>query len=298
MTAGNLVDLSALAYAVVSLATAGVFAFAGHRLGRREVPPSARIAQQQFSLWWFAASAVSLIGGAESALAAVGALTTAVVRFSLYLELGVLCAALWGLVGYLLWLYTGGYRLALLTGFYLLVYALSLALVAVEDPTGFTVVVGRVAPTFAAPPPLALEAVVVPLLLAPEIGGAVAYISLGFRTRHRTVRFRCFTVGASLLAWFSLSIVAGAALAPTDPRQLLTPLMGALAAGLVVLGYYPSGWVRRTLGVVSVAEEPIRPAPELGAPPVGAGGDATGASPSPEELDEPRRDAGVAAEHA
>jgi hypothetical protein len=100
-------DSAALITAVASFVGAGVYLFLGWRLALRRVSAGARLPAAQFALFWLGLAAVTLGGAALSMLAVFTLPSDALVVTVVHLEILLLCAMLWGLLGYLSYLYTG-----------------------------------------------------------------------------------------------------------------------------------------------------------------------------------------------
>lgn len=224
---------------------------------RRPVAPEVRLARAQFSIWWYGIAIVSLLQGSQSLMASTAALPLGVVVGCLYLSLIVVCAALWGLVGYLTFLFTGRYYLLPLSVYYVALYVLVLFYFTLSDPIGIAIAYGHVTILYANTLPLAIGAIAVLLILLPELGGAVAYMALSSKTSDLTLRYRTRLVGGGILAWFLLSLVTGVATPVSSPIRLASPLLGVLAAGLVLIAYYPPLALRTRWGVRSVEEAPL-----------------------------------------
>jgi hypothetical protein len=247
----------ALIYGGISMVSVAVYAIVGRRLSRRSVPEDARVARDQFSLWWYGLAVLTFLGGVESLLAAVGLFTLQLDILLLDLTLLGFCAAMWGLVGYLSYLYTGRQHLVPLTLLYSLAYVLLLDYVISGDPTGFTVVSGRVVSSFSPASGLAVTVVLVLLLVVPEVAAVLAYLTLLFRTSDRTLRFRIALVGGALLCWFATALVPSPGGTAGTAWGVLQPLVGAIAATVILISYYPPALIQRLFRVGSVDDHPL-----------------------------------------
>jgi hypothetical protein len=190
----------------------GLYAFVGNLFSRRPVSsPEALQARRAFTLWWYGLSALTLVGALRHFLAGAGILDLGLHVTLGYLLIPVLAAALWGLVYYLLFIYTGSsrWRMATLVGHAALGIVL-LGLVAwmgpervVAEDWSATIVYARELTG----PPLFLVAAAI---LAPVLFAASAYLTLAFRVEDPKARARIFTVSGAFLLWFGSSALASA----------------------------------------------------------------------------------------
>lgn len=253
----------AIVYGGASFVSVVVYAVVGRRLSQRAVASPSQLARDQFSLFWYGLAVLTLFGGLESLLAAVGAFSLDLDLLFLDLTLLGFCVAFWGLVGYLVFLYTGRYYLVPLSALYALAYVLLLDYVITAAPSGFMLTGGRVVTVYGPAPGSSLTAVLVVILIVPEFLGAFAYLSLLARTRDRTLRFRISVVGLSLLAWFGTALIPIPSGSGGIAWGLAHPLVGAVAACLILVAYYPPAWVRSKLRVLSIEERPLGTGAEL-----------------------------------
>src|SRR5687768_8702227 len=94
--------------AVFSLASAGIYFYVGRSLSRRHVATQdARLAWNLFVTWWYALASTTLVGGLLSLLGALGATNLPLFVTFTQLNLLAICVALYGLMYYLLYLFTG-----------------------------------------------------------------------------------------------------------------------------------------------------------------------------------------------
>ena len=204
----------------------------------------------------------STLGGAapESAVA-IAVLPSLAFVLTLYdLNILVTVAALWGLVGYLLYLFLGRHLLVPLSILYGSLYVLLLYYITASDPVRVSLTMGSVGLVFGNQIQGPILAVLVLLLIGPEFLGAILYFTLYFRTRDPTVRYRIALVSWSLIGWFGLSLVPIASgLGGGLAAQVLARSLGIIAALVILAAYYPPRAVRSAFGVVSVDENPPSP---------------------------------------
>jgi hypothetical protein len=254
-----------------------VYAYVGWRLGQRKVSEDAKLAVGQFSVWWLALAGTTLLGGVQSVLAVLGKADLDLFVTITYLNIGIICFALRGLLFYLGYLFTGRRRiLAGLTVFYGLSYVLLLWYLVSAHPTG--VDVRRWSTTLTYEEPLAgpLFGAVVALLLIPQMVGAALYLTLYRKAQTSTQRYRILLVSLSILVWFGSTLAAASGnLSQSDSWQLASRFIGLGAAVAILLAYHPPPWVKRRYGLLSIGDEGGSgprgpPAPEAGGPSQGA----------------------------
>lgn len=247
---------------VLAAATALLYIYVGSITLRRETSDGmSRRAVRLFALWWYALAALTLVGTMRTALAAFGVTDMTLHHALSWLSVLPLAAALWGLVSYLAFIYTGSptaFRLSTLFHGALLV---ALAwLVAVRPPTG--VVLGAYSAQLqydSELPPAATAALLAGIIL-PALAAAVGYASLYFRTNDRSARYRIAMVSGAFVMWFG---IAGFA-TPTGLNELAwwpvaSRVVAFVATLMVLAAYQPPRWAREAFGLRAAA---ARPAPE------------------------------------
>lgn len=242
--------------AALILATAVVYAYVGAVTWRRRTGGEARLASDLFATWWFALAATSLIGALRNALGYLGVRDVA-----LYLTLGFvslfgMCLALWGLLYYLVYLFSGRKRLLVpVTAFYALMYAWLVYLVARWPATGVEVGEWGVRVTYATEPGGALVTALVLLIIVPPVLGAAGYARLFFRVQDATQRYRIGLVSFTFAAWFMTSLLAYfLELRGTAEWQVASRAIALGAAALIYAAYRPPAWVRSRWGIRRVDE--------------------------------------------
>jgi len=230
------------ASAIVALVAAAAYGYVAARLYRRPVSPGARLALSQFSLWWGGLGASSAVSAVEATLALGGWLTLDLaVTLSLFVVL-LDVIFLWGLTGFLVYVYTGRYHLVPLSGFYALFYLVALYYEILGHP--YAVVVQAGAPTLLAHTvnePV-LVAFILLALLVPEIAAAILYLSLLRRTHDPAQRYRIVMVGSSILLWFGILAFVPST---TVAWNLTKGVLEIVPALLSLLAYQPPAGVRR-----------------------------------------------------
>src|SRR6185295_13977394 len=112
--------------ALFAVTAASIYSYVGWRLSKRVISSSeARLAWGSFTVWWYGVAATTLIGGFQSFLGALGFTSLPIFVTATYINILTICLALWGLLYYLIYLFTGNRRLLVpLAGFYMTYYIL------------------------------------------------------------------------------------------------------------------------------------------------------------------------------
>ncbi len=227
-----------------------------YKLGSRELKnESDRLAWQALRVWWFFLGLSTLVTPVRTLL-----VNANVQDLNIYLWLGLantaaLCAALWGLLFYLIYLYTGNRKWALPLGVFYLLFFLGLVYysIFVMQPTGVTMANGTATLTYAnqASPLFGIATIL--LLLAPQILAALFYFSLFFRLKDRAPKMRVLLVSVPLVIWFASPLIGLLLGASTAPWWAITSRLIALAAVVVIYwAYYPPRVLQNWMGVASV----------------------------------------------
>ncbi|MCI4321851.1 MAG: hypothetical protein L3K18_08535 [Thermoplasmata archaeon] len=246
-------DNTALGAGIASLVGAALYLFVGWRISRRAVSPESRFAASQFTLFWIALSGATAIGGLLSLVAAFTTPALALAVTITDLNILLACALLWGLVGYLVYLYTGRGFVVPLAVLYGTLYVLLLYYLTAGDATSVVVTAGTVGVTYTTPVGGPILGVLAILLIVPEFLASFAYFTLVFRTKDRTIRYRVALVSWSLIAWFSIgSANIGAALGGGLAAEVFGRSIGDIAALVILLAYYPPMAIRNRLGVAPI----------------------------------------------
>jgi hypothetical protein len=248
------VDVWIYAIGTASLASTPVYAYVGWRLWQRPMPYSARLPAAQFSIWWLALGVGSLIAGIEGLAGGLGVLGFPTGFTAYLLTVLVDTAALWGLVGYLVYIYTGKYHLLALGAFYAAFYICALDYVIGNEP--YAVVFSAGIPTIlyhlrntSGP----LFAFVAFGLVVPELVGAGLYVSLLRKTTDRTRRYRIAMVGVSVWMYFLLAFVGTpSSLVAAEVWNLVRAILDVVAAVVALVAFFPPEPLRRWLRVEAV----------------------------------------------
>lgn len=253
-----MVSSTLLAAALFAFVAAAVYAYVGDRLRRRRVSEEARLAAQLFSLWWLALAGATAITGLTHLAGALGNTDLALHVTLTSVNLLLICAALWGLLYYLVYLFTGRKGAVVpLSVFYAAYYVSLVYYVTSSHPAAVELRRWQAALVYEQPLAGPLFTALVLLLVVPQIVGALAYFTLFFRVRDRTQRYRIGVVSWSIVLWFGSALVAAAAgLGQNDAWQVASRAIGLGAALAILMAYEPPGFLKRRLGVASITDPP------------------------------------------
>jgi len=254
MTIQSTLVLSTL-FAVVA---ASIYVYVGWRLGKRVISSSeARLAWQSFTVWWYGLAATTLIGGFLNLLGALGLTSLPLFVTATYTNILVICIALWGLLYYLIYLFTGNGRLLVpLAIFYIIYYVFLVYYITASVPEGINVERWRTTLAYRAPLTGPFFVILIVLLLLPQIIGGFAYFTLYFRVSEPTQKYRVLLVSWSIIVWFLSPLIALAGgLAQQDWWQLASRFVGLAAALTILRAYLPPHWLKRRYGIISLSDE-------------------------------------------
>ena len=234
-----------------ALVSALIFFFVGRRAGARGTEGELGLAVNAYVMWWYGLAVTTLMGGLNTLLAYFGVASLPAFLAISYFSLLAICIALWGLLFYLAYLFTGRAALAVpLAVFYVFYYFVLLYYISASGPVGIDERAWTVEIRYATPVTGALYAVVLVLLVVPQIVAALALFGTVFKLEDRSQRFRVTLVSWSIIVWFGSALVgAGAGLAEEDWWNLTTRVIGLAAAMAMLWAYDPPGWLQRALHV-------------------------------------------------
>lgn len=241
-----------------SIASAAIYGYVAVRLSQRTISnPGARLAWQLFDLWWFCLAATTLLSGILHLLGVFNIVSLPLFVALTHVNILLICIALWGLLYYLVYLFTGSQRfLTPLTISYVFYYVLLVYYITVSDPARVEITQWTTRLVYAHPFTGTFFALVLVLLVFPQILAALAYFTLFFRVREATQRYRVLLVSWCIILWFGSAFVASVAgLSREDWWQIVSRLIGLGAAMGILCAYFPPGIIRRRFGVASIAEQ-------------------------------------------
>lgn len=223
---------------LLSAGSAALFALVGRAVQRRPVSAESRSANVGFVTWWYGIAALTVVG-------AVQTLPGFPLDLRLFLVLTVLlvfvlCAALVGLIHYLVFLYTSRRNiLTYLVVGYLAYFAVFLAFLWQSHPIG--VEAERWGPTIEYERTIdsgPLYIAVIAGLLGPPLIAAAAYLRLYRVVDDRMLKRRILLVSLSILVWFGSSLVG---LTPgaegADWWRVTSRLIGMAAAATILYAF-------------------------------------------------------------
>lgn len=231
-----------------NLCGAAVCFLIGRRLARRHVEDvGAQRASALFSVWWLGMSGNILANNATWLLAAFGLAPAWAVVALTFASLACGVAMIWGLVYYLVYLFTGRPGVFWpITLFYGASLAGSFWLIASLRPTGVRLGEWGGAVEYASQPAPLLGAAFSLFFLLPPIVGALAYGTLAFRVKHPFRRFRIAVVSLSLLVWLisSLALPSGGSSGATRAVGMIIAVLALTGLGVA---YFPPRRLRARL---------------------------------------------------
>ena len=238
MDLSPLVATLPLVSVALSLASAAMFFLVARTVWSRPVSQESQRARNAFVLWWGILGAITLVGIVlqvpDLPLTVTGYLAFTVVA------LGLICVGLWGLLYYLLFLFTNRRALALpLALGYIVYFAFLTAFILSGDPTSIEQTKWG--------PQLEYENQVdsgpiywaaILLLILPPFLAAAGYLSLYWRVDNPVQKRRILMVSISILVWFGSSLVtSGAGASESDVGQFASRLIGLAAATTIYYAY-------------------------------------------------------------
>lgn len=244
--------------ALLSSLCAGIYFYVGRVLsGRHSESPDSRLAWRLFVVWWYALSAATLSGAILSLFGAVGIAGLPFFTTMTLMNLLAICVALYGLVFYLLYLFTGNRAiLGPLSVFYICYFGLLVYYVQASQPISVTVQRWQATLVYQNQLRGPIFTVAILLLLFPPIIGGLAYFTLYFRVKPVSQRYRILLVSWSIIGWFLSSLLANiSGLSQYDWWQIVSRLIGLGAALAILFAYQPPVWIKRRFGVSALVEE-------------------------------------------
>ena len=244
--------------AFFAVIAASIYSYVGWRLSRRVISSSdARLAWGSFTIWWYGLAATTLIGGFQNLFGVVGLTSLPLFVTATYVNILVICLALWGLLYYLIYLFTGNSRLLPpLAVSYIIYYVLLVYYTTASIPD--SVEVGRWSTKLINRAPLTgpFFVILAVLLFLPQIIGSIAYFTLYFRVTDVTQKYRILLVSGSIIVWFLSPYAALAGgLAQHDWWQVASRLIGLAAALTILMAYLPPRWLKQRYGIISLLDE-------------------------------------------
>ncbi|MEA3190506.1 MAG: hypothetical protein QOD77_1088 [Thermoplasmata archaeon] len=228
----------------ISTLSAFVFLVVGRAVTRRAVSPELKSVRDAFGLWWYGLGLTSLLGVLQIAVFVLRGNDIPMLNTIGIVSILALCAALWGLLSYLVFLFTNSQRyrwpLAIAYGlfFVFIVYLIEVLNVQEYHLKGYQLTSDEGESLQGSA--LALGFIVA--LLLPQMLAALAYLSLYPKVQDPVQRRRVLLVGLSILIWFGSAFLGLIeALADSPWWQLASRLIGLAAAGVIYYAYTKLG---------------------------------------------------------
>jgi hypothetical protein len=234
------------------LLTVGLCFFIAAQLRSRKLTDSGdKLAWTAFRVWWWGLGATTLVSLLNVIFPVLGLSDLALYVVLAQINILLISIALWGLLFYLVYLYTGKRNLALpIAIFYSLFFILLVAYVLWLQPIGLTVEEGRAVVQYANEISPAYTLALILLILVPQLLAGLAYFTLYFRVRERAQKYRVLLVSISIFVWFGSPLLASM-LSFNDLSwwPFASRLITLLSALVIYWAYYPPGFIQNRLGV-------------------------------------------------
>jgi hypothetical protein len=217
----------------------------------------------RYAIWWLALGANTLADTATWILGENGLAPPPVAALMTYLQLVCVTVMLWGLLSYLLYLFTGrAGALNVATLVYAAAFVGGLALIVSLRPTGVDIGPWGGSIAYATQPSPAAALLFALAFLLPPLVGAIAYALLLFRVRERDARYRIALVSSSIFVWFALSLALNGG-GTSDARAVVGMVVPIAAIYATWIAYSPPAWIQRRLGVTAGGLGASHPRPPL-----------------------------------
>lgn len=226
--------------------------FIAARLGKRKLANKTdQLAWLAFRVWWWGLGVTTLISLLNVVLPVLGVSSLAVYVSLAQLNILVICVALWGLLFYLVYLFTGKRNLAWpIAIFYLLVFILLVAYVVWLQPVGLAFGEGRATVEYEKELSPAYALALISVILLPQLVAGLAYFTFYFRVRERAQKYRVLLVSISIFVWFGSPLLATMLkLNDLSWWPLASRLITLLAALAIFWAYYPPMFIQKRLHV-------------------------------------------------
>lgn len=236
-----------------ALLASALYAWVARLVQHRSLSDDARAANTLFATWWGSFAIIYGLSGLYQIAAGFGYLDLALSIVFIDVALVLICVGLWGLLGYLVYLYTGSRRWFVPLGAAYALFGVALLyLIAWMDPIGYKEGGFTVQLEYARQISPSVGVALGLLLAGPIVIAAIAYGTLYFRVKSPEPRYRIAMVAGGFLLWFGWSIVSSLlGLARRYPDSVGLYVWGQtlaiLAPLLVVMAFRPPKWIRQRL---------------------------------------------------
>jgi hypothetical protein len=233
------VDGTLLVSVALNLATVALLAWAGTLVLRRRVSDDARLAMRTYGAWWLAAASVVLLAGSHTLLALAGITHLGVHLAITYITAIPLAIALWSLLYYLVFIYTGR-RTAIwpLTAAYVAFLAFELYYFGSFGERHLETTSWSIRLVGTTRPPQWMSITFGLLVALPVLAIIAGYAGLYFRTHDQAQRHRLRLVSGAFAIWFG-ALLLGYLLGwdSADWFPIVYEAPGVVAGGMVVGAY-------------------------------------------------------------
>lgn len=244
--------------ALLSALCGGIYYYVGRVLLRKNsLSSDSRLAWQLFVVWWYALAGTTFATAMLSLLGAFGITDLPLFVTITLVNLLATCIALFGLMYYLLYLFSGSRRwLTPVVVFYIVYYIFLLYFVEASAPASVSVEPWRARLLYQHQISGPWQMILLLLLLFPQIIGSLAYFTLYFRVRNTTQKYRIMLVSWSIIIWFLSAFLGNiVGLNQIVWWQIFTRLIGLVAALTILVAYQPPISIKRRFGVTSILED-------------------------------------------
>lgn len=241
---------------VFAIITGTFCLFIALQLGKRSLKEdNDRLAWNAFRVWWFGLGLTTALGALRALIVSAGVDSLIVYVWYGLITTFILCAALWGLLYYLVYLYTGNRALAWPLAIFYIVFFIGLVIYSffVLQPQSLSLENGTATVNYSVEPTTLYTLVLGLIVLAPQLIASLAYFSLYFRLRDRIQKYRVLLVSGSVFVWFSSPLVAlGLSISDAAWWMWVSRVISLLAVLFIYWAYYPPQFIQRRFGVVSI----------------------------------------------
>jgi hypothetical protein len=221
---------------LLSLASSAVFLLVAKTVWDRPVSQESERARNAFVIWWAILGFITL-AGLILQLPSFPASVAAYLAVTIVL-IALLCVGLWGLLFYLIFLFTNRRDVALpLAMGYVLYFAFLVAFILANNPTSIKQT--ELGPQLEYANEIDSGPIywaVILLLILPPIAAAAGYLSLYWKVDQQVQKRRILLVSVSILVWFGSSLVGTGAGAGESVTWSIVSRLISLAAAITI--YY------------------------------------------------------------
>lgn len=249
---------------IVLLFSSLLYFFIGYRLrAKTYADPSDAFAWRAFRAWWMGMSLNTLLNALAIVLFSLGITAMPLFFFFSFTSSVAAATALWGLLTYLLYVYTGKDRSRLVAVFYVGFIAFLFIALFLFQPNGVRMGDYAVAMDYSNPPTgvgafvFAISFIL--LLGLPPVIAAIGMFLLFLRIKERSAKYRAGLVSLGIFMIFGLAYILPLILFPLGVRtgeiswwQPAMRIIGLLALGVIYFAYFPPTFIRRRFNVATV----------------------------------------------